>query len=131
MSGNSKIISCSIIDDYLYANYTLYHPKHFNTLLLSESGFVKFLSTEITDYLALEMQRSQSADNAPIGFDRSSQNRSHQADQMMFKYKDSALTARREGISWPPWPRTLALMLREKKPHRTATVASVPVAQST
>ena len=79
----------------------------------------------------LEMHRSQSADNAPIGFDRSSQNRSHQADQMTFKYKDSALTAcRRGGISWPPLRRTLALMPREKKNHRMATVASVPLAQS-
>ena len=74
--------------------------------------------------------RSQSADNAPIGFDRSSQNRSHQADQMTFKYKDSALTACREGISWPPLPRTLALMPREKKTHHTATVASLPLARS-
>ena len=37
--------------------------------------------------------QSQSADNGPIGFDRSSQNRSKQADQMMFQYRDSASTA--------------------------------------
>ena len=37
---------------------------------------------------------------------------------MTFKYKDSALTACREGISWPPLPRTLALMQREKNTHR-------------
>ena len=60
--------------------------------------------------------RSQSAPNAPFGFDRSSQNRSNQADQMTFQYRDSALTACRVGNftaamaivrpQWPlcPWP---------------------------
>ena len=48
--------------------------------------------------LSLQMHRSignrsQSANNAPIGFDWSSQNRSEQANQMTFQYRDSALTA--------------------------------------
>ena len=52
---------------------------------------------------------SQSADNAPISFDQSTQNRSNQADQMMFQYRDI------DCMQGGNLPHTLALMQREKK----------------
>ena len=34
------------------ASHDTYHPWHFNTLLLSDADFVKFVSKEITEYVA-------------------------------------------------------------------------------